>query len=238
MTNRSDERDSTDRDRATADSTTEEPETTTAEYERLSNNPYAPDVPRDFERPEKVPVWDDQYLDAVALRLLHYYDLEQDKDVDGERFPMYGQLHVQNERHAVHPALSFGEHYSEEHLFVRREAYPIRSTLESLEELGERLAGLWIEPSEEHYSTDFSFVVVAETIPEDVSSFVTGYRNRTLLKYGYNGHYEINLVVVAPDHQELVQSKTVDVGSAFRTWEPIRRKEPGRLGRFLDWISR
>lgn len=211
----------------------------TADYRHLSDNPYAQPVPEDFEWPEAVPRWEDEpYLEAVALRLLHHYDLWQEYEVDDRQFPMYGQLYIQNERHAMHPSLSFAEHTSREHVFVVREDRPTRSTIDDLEAFGEQLADRWIEASEDHYSTDFTFAVVAETLADDVQSAVADYRNRTLLRYGYHGHYEINVLVVAPDEERLVESENTDLGSAFRTWESIERDQSGLVGRLLDWITR
>ncbi|WP_114575989.1 hypothetical protein [Saliphagus sp. LR7] len=197
------------------------------------------DTPRErSKRPEGVPVWNDDYLDRVGLRLAHHYDLERDHVVAGERFSLYGEMHVRHERHAIHPALTFGHHEAEEYLFVRRVDRPAVVELESMETLGERLADERIEADEDHYSTDFTFVLIADSIPDDVREFVAGYRNRTLLNYGYFGHYEINLLVVTPEGEASVASREADVESAFRVWEPIDVQEPGRLDRFLGWLSR
>ncbi|WP_276254934.1 hypothetical protein [Halomontanus rarus] len=205
------------------------------------------DTPSD--RPEDVPVWDDEYLDRVALRLAHHYDLERDRAVDGERFDLSGELHVRHERHAIHPALTFGHHEAHEYLFAKRLDRPTIADLERFEALGERLAAgdeddggndgeAWIDAHEDHYSTDFTFAVVATALSEDVRAYVDGYRNRTLLKYGYNGHYEINLLVVVPDREESVSSEEADVEQAFNVWEPNVESKPGRLDRLLDWLSR
>lgn len=194
--------------------------------------------PKGSERPEEIPVWDDDYLDRVGLRLAHHYDLARDHVVAGERFDLYGEMHVRHERHALHPALTFGHHEAEEYLLARRVDRPTVTDLEALETLGERLADERIEAGEDHYSTDFTFVLVADSIPAAVEEYVAGYRNRTLLKYGYFGHYEINLVVVAPVREASVASREADVESAFRVWEPIDVQEPGRLNRLLGWLSR
>ena len=190
------------------------------------------------EWPEGVPRWNDDYFDRVALRLTHHYDLERDFDVDGNRFPMYGRLHVLHERHVIHQSVTFAEHRAEEHVFVDEITTPTVGDLERLSALGERLADEWIDADEDHYSTDFSFVVVARNLADDVATFVEGYSNRTLLKYGYYGHTEVNLVVVVPDEETSVASATADVEQAFRVWEPIVKTEPGRIGRFLNWLSR
>ncbi|TYL39983.1 hypothetical protein CV102_04965 [Natronococcus pandeyae] len=189
-------------------------------------------------RPPDVPRWDDDYLDAVARRLWSHYDLEREFRVAGESFDLYGNLRIETERHAFHPTVRFARHHSNEYLFVRREPRPRVETLKALESLGETIADDWIDADERHFSTDFTFVVVAREIPNDVGEFVEQYRNRTLLKFGYYGHYEINLVVVAPDRKQLVSSDSAGVAEAFRTWQPIEHSEPGRLGRFLDWITR
>ena len=191
-----------------------------------------------YEWPEGVPRWNDDYFDRVALRLTHHYDLERDYDVDGRRFPMYGQLHVRHERHVIHQSVTFAEHRAEEHVFVDAITTPTVTDLERLSGLGERLAEEWVEADEDHYSTDFSFVVVATTLADDVAEYVDSYSNRTLLKYGYYGHTEVNLVVVVPDEETSVGSETADVEQAFRVWEPIVKAEPGRISRLLNWLSR
>jgi hypothetical protein len=182
------------------------------------------------ERPEHVPDWDDEYLDRVSDRLMFNYDLQKDYAVRGETFPMYGELRIQRHKQFFHPAISYGHHESFEHLFVEEVSRPTVATFERLVDLGHELADAWVEADEEHYSTEFIFCVVADEIPEDVRSFVAGFRDRTLLKYGYNGHYEIHLVCVAPGAEAAVASKETTLDRAFRVWEPI--DEPtGLLGK-------
>lgn len=215
-------------------------------HERVVSSVTGADADTPSDRPEDVPVWDDEYLDRVALRLAHHYDLERDRAVDGEQFDLSGELHVRHERHAIHPALTFGHHEAHEYLFAKRLDRPTVADLERLEALGERLAEgengdgdeAWIDAHEDHYSTDFTFAVVATELRDDVREYVDGYRNRTLLKYGYNGHYEINLLVVVPEREESVSSEEADVARAFRVWDPIVESEPSRLDRLLGWLSR
>lgn len=174
-----------------------------------------------------LPEWDEEYFDRVAARLVFNYDLERDRTVHGEPFAMYGRLEMSSEKHFFHPSLRFGYHESTEHLFARRRPSVTTEDLDRLVELGHALADDWIDPNEQHFSTEFTFVSVVDRIPDDVRSFVDGFRDRTLLKYGYFGHYEINLVVVAPDRKQIVASSEADVEEAFRLWEPIEKEEPG-----------
>lgn len=176
-----------------------------------------------------VPDWEDPYLDRVADRLFANYDLERDYRARGERFDLYGRMEVHSQRHFLHPSLSFGHHVHYDHVFARHER-PTVERLESLAELGHDIADEWIDPSEEHYGTEFSFVLVADTIPEDVRAFVDDFRDRTLLKYGYNGRYEIHLAVVAPAAETLASSRTATIGEAFRFWDA----GDGRFSRLLD----
>ncbi|QLD88930.1 hypothetical protein HWV07_07765 [Natronomonas salina] len=180
------------------------------------------------------PTWDDEYLETVGGRLHHNYDLEADYRVDGESFPLYGHMEIHSEKHFLHPALSFAHHESHEHLFVRRAERVTEADLRRLVDLGHELADRWIDPHEEHYSTEFTFVVIAAEIPENVRSFVADLDERQLLKYGFHGHYEVNLVVAAPEARDLVASDEADVEEAFRTWTEIERQEPG----LLDLVAR
>lgn len=190
------------------------------------------------DRPAEVPVWDDEYLDAVALRLLHHYDLQREYTVDGEQFELYGHLEVKHERHAIHPSLTFAHHRTEEHLFVTRTSDLSTAELQRLETLGEQIADEWIDADENHYCTDITFAVVTELLPTEVQEYIDGYRNRTLLRKGYYGHYEINLIAVSPDREETVASQEADAEQAFRVWEPVVTETPGRLSRLIDWLSR
>lgn len=183
---------------------------------------------------ENVPNWDDEYVDRVSDRLFHNYDLEKDYAVDGERFTLYGRMELVSKKHFLHPALSLAEHESTEHLFVRRVDRVDDRALDRFVDLGEQLADDWIEPDEEHFSTDFTFVAISPSIPDDVRNRVANFDGRTLLKYGYHGHYELNLAVVSPDSEDLVASENADVTAAFRLWEPIESDDPG----ILDLISR
>ena len=166
-----------------------------------------------------VPDWDDEYIDRVSDRLLFNYDLDRDRHVRGERFTLYAELHIESHKQFFHEALSYGHHESGEHLFVSRTDRIDVAELERLVDLGHALADEWIEPNEEHYSTEFTFAIATDTIDADTKSFVEGFKNRTLLKYGYHGHYEINLVVVAPEREALVASPNADIADAFRLWD-------------------
>ncbi|MEF8773577.1 MAG: hypothetical protein V5A23_04785 [Halobacteriales archaeon] len=189
-------------------------------------------VPDDADVPE----WEDQYLDRVARRLVFNYDLERDVAAGGEDFDLYGQLKIESERQFLHPAINFANHQAHEHLLARRADGVTVADLEALIELGHDLADDWIDADEEHYGTDFTFVLVVPHISEEVRSFVDGFRDRTLLRYGYYGHYEVNLVVVAPQREDSVDSQEADVVQAFQTWEDLDQEPTGlleRLGEFL-----
>lgn len=187
------------------------------------------------DRPERaepvddadVPEWEDEYVDRVADCLMFNYDLERDRTVHGQPFTLYGQLEMSSQKHFLHPALRFGYHESTEHLFARRRPSISVPDLERVVELGHDLADEWIDADEEHFSTEFTFVSIVDRIPDYVRSFVADFRDRTLLRYGYFGHYEIYLIVVAPDREDLVASPNAQVEAAFRLWEPIGKEEPG-----------
>jgi len=191
-------------------------------------------IPKDdlpAEIVENVPYWEsDPYLDRVSDRLMYNYDLEKDHLAAGERWDLYGEMRVRSQKQFFHPALSYGDHESEEYLFVKR-GRPTVAELDRLVELGHDVADERVIPDEEHYRTDFTFVLVAESIPDDVATYVEGFRDRTLLRFGYYGHYEVNLVVVAPDTETLVASEMADVADAFALWADVERESPSLLSR-------
>jgi hypothetical protein len=178
-----------------------------------------------------VPVWEDEYVDRVSDRLMFNYDLERGRRVRGESFTLYGRLEMVSRKQFFHPSITYGHHESYEHLFLSRRQGVTVGDLDRLVDLGHDLADDWIDADEEHYSTDFTFAVVVPEITADVRSFVSGFSDRTLLKYGYNGHYEIHLVVSAPDHEDVVASANTDVDDALRTWDRIDDGSPGPLER-------
>ena len=181
---------------------------------------------------EAVPEWDDEYLDRVSDRLMYNYDLERDRRAHGERWEMYGEMRVRNQKQFFHPALSYADHEAEEYLFVRRERRPTVAELRRLVEVGHGIADERIVADEEHFGTDVSFVLVCSDLPEAVADFVSGFRERELLKFGYYGHYDVNLVVVDPDEERLVASEAADVAAAFRLWADVPEPEEGLLSRF------
>ena len=180
-----------------------------------------------------VPDWDDEYVDRVSDRLFVNYDLEKAYSVRGERFTLYGRLLIETQKQFLHRSINYANHSAEEHLFVRRaESVRVRD-LESIVDFGHELADEWIDPDEEHFGTNFTFVVIAPEIPDDVDDFVADFSDRTLLKYGLHGQYEINLAVVAPDHETLVASKNADVGKAFALWQPLVPEKSGLFDRLV-----
>ena len=181
---------------------------------------------------EAVPDYDDEYLDRVSDRLMYSYDLDRDAVVDGERFDMTAEMRVRNQKQFLHPALSYADHDLMEFVFARRVSTPSVDAVERLVEFAHRVADERIDAHEEHYGTDVTLVLVADRIPDDVAEFVDGFRDRTLLKFGYYGHYEVNLVVVAPDRQELVASENADTAAAFRLWERVDSPDEGFFSRF------
>jgi hypothetical protein len=147
---------------------------------------------------------------------------------------MYGEMHMESRKQFFLPSLNYANQERREHLFVRRADTVSTADLERLVELGHDLADEWIDADEEHFGTDFTFVVVVPDVPEAVREFVAGFEDRTLLKYGYYGSYEVNLGVVAPDRHVAVESKSADVVEAFRLWEQLQpREESGGLVRRL-----
>jgi hypothetical protein len=192
-------------------------------------------TPTGEESPVDRPEWDDEYVDRVADRLMFNYDLEKDFAVGGQSFDLYGEMRLESEKHFFHPSISFAHHESREHLFARRIDRVRVSDLEALVDLGHRLADEWIEANDEHFSTDFTFAVVSEELSPEVRSFVESFKDRTLLKFGYHGHYEVNLLVAAPSTESLALSEGAEVGKAFAVWEPLEPEpEPG----LLDLIAR
>jgi len=171
--------------------------------------------------PETVPDWEDPYFDRVSDRLMFNYDLEKEFSSRGETFDLYGEMRIQSEKHLFSEHLNYARHGSTEHLFARRQPSVSVADLEGLASLGHDLFDEWVEPDERHYSTDFTFVLIVPEIPGDVRSFVEGYKDRNLLRYGYYGHYETNLVVCAPDEEAIVRSVDADVGAAFALWSDV-----------------
>lgn len=196
-------------------------------------------LPPDDEAPEQArPEWEDEYVDRVADRLKFNFDLEKDEVVRGERFDLTGRLLVESRKQFFHPGLNYAHQRAQEQLFVRRVDRVRVADLERAVELGHELSDERITPDEEHRGTEFTFVFVASEVPEAVRSFVDGFRDRTLIKYGFHGHYEVNLVVVAPDREEWVASENADVWRAFVTWETPDPPDPGPFARVRRWLSR
>lgn len=196
----------------------------------------ASDEPTDA--PSAVPEWNDPYLDAVAARLKFNFDLERDKRVAGERFDCYGRMVIESQKQFFHPALSYARQQNLEHLFVRCVDRVSVADLERAVETGHDLADEWIDADEEHQGTEFTFVFVADAVPDDVRSFIEGFKARTLLKYGYYGHYELNLVVVAPEAEAFVASPNADVWRAFALWTDVNPDpEPGLVARLRGLLK-
>ncbi|MFC5134401.1 MULTISPECIES: hypothetical protein [Haloferacaceae] len=181
---------------------------------------------------ERVPDYDDEYLDRVSDRLMYSYDLDADVVVNGERFDLYAEMRMRNQKQFLHPALSYADHETKEYVFARRVPTPTVAELERLVELGHGIADERVEGDEQHYGTDITFVLVGDRVPGDVADFVDGFRDRTLLKFGYYGHYEVNLIVVAPEREEIVDSEAAGVTGAFRLWEPVETPDEGFFSRF------
>jgi hypothetical protein len=195
---------------------TDEPDTETEDpYESLEPAEADPDVPD----------WENEYLDRVSDRLMFNYDLTKDDRVLGEPFTMSGEMQVHHEKHFLHPALSFAHHDTFEHLFVRELPRATVADLDSLVDVGHDVADEWIDADEEHYATEFTFVAVTDDIPSDVREFVSTFRDRTMLRKGFHGHYEIHLLAVDPEAEQLVASEQADLDEAFRLWERLEEPE-------------
>ncbi|KDS90444.1 hypothetical protein FK85_14595 [Halorubrum saccharovorum] len=181
---------------------------------------------------EAVPDYDDEYLDRVSDRLMYSYDLDADVVVDGERFDLTAEMRMRNQKQFLHPALSYADHDVMEYVFARRVSTPSVGELERLAEFAHGVADDRVEGNEQHYGTDITVVLVGDRIPEAVAEFVDGFRDRTLLKFGYYGHYEVNLIVVAPDEERLVASEAADSAEALRLWEPVEKPDEGIFSKF------
>ncbi|WP_416838098.1 hypothetical protein [Haloferax sp. DFSO52] len=186
-----------------------------------------------------VPDWEDEYLDRVSDRLMFSYDLEKDYRAGGEYFDLFGTMHIETQKQFLHRSINFANHYMDEYLLARRTTSATRAEVERLVDLADTLATELIEGTEEHQGTDFTFVLVAPHISDDVRSFVKSFSRRKLLKFGYHGHYEVHFVVVAPDEEDVVASEHADVARAFTLWEdPTTEPTPGLLTRVLRRLKR
>jgi hypothetical protein len=194
------------------------------------SEPKAEELPTEIR--ESVPEWDDTYLDRVAGRLVYNYDLQKDSRLRGEQWDLYGEMRVKNQKQFFHPALSYGDHESEEYLLARRTDQPTVDELGRLVDLGHGLADEWITADEEHYGTDITFILIVNELSDAVVDHIDGFRDRTLLKFGYYGHYDVNLVVVDPDAEQCVASEAADVAAAFRLWDDVSTPEEGLFSRF------
>ncbi len=192
--------------------------------------PAAEDLPAEIR--DAVPEWDDEYVDRVAHRLVYSYDLEKDYRFDGERWDLYGEMRVVTQKQFFHPALSYANHEAEEYVFLRRQTRPTVTELDRLVELGHDVADDRIVADEEHFGTDVSFVLIADELSDDVRDYVSGFRDRTLLKFGYYGHYDVNLAVVVPDAEDAVGSEAADIVQAVTLWENVPEPEEGLLSQF------
>jgi len=180
---------------------------------------------------DAVPTWEDAYFDRVSDRLMYNYDLKKDHRVGGERFDLYGELRMEIQKQFVHPALNYANHNTEEYLFGKRVPSLRVSEVQRFVELGHTLADEWIIADEEHFGTDFTFILVTDSISDDVRSFVSGFHDRNLLKFGYYGHYEINLIVVDPESETAVGSMNADAIEACTLWEHITPQKQGIFSR-------
>ncbi|QPV64308.1 hypothetical protein I7X12_06755 [Halosimplex litoreum] len=185
------------------------------------------------EAPEDVPVWDDEYVERVSGRLMHNFDLEKGRTVAGESFTLYGRMDIESRKQLFHAALNYANHGSTEHLFVARRDSVGVADLEADVEWAHDLADEWIDADEEHFSTDFTVALVVPAIPAAVREFVEGFKDRTLIRYGYYGHYEVNLVVVAPEREEVVTSRATDLDRAFDLWAESEAESSGLLSRLF-----
>lgn len=187
------------------------------------------------EEADPIPEWDDEYLDTVAARLAGHYDLERDRTVQGERFDLYGLLLVESQKQFFHESVNWANYETREHVFARRAEGVRVADLDRLVDLGHDLADAWIDADEEHQGTEFSFVLVVPEIPDAVREYVEGFRERTLLRYGYHGHYEVHLAVVSPDREDAVASREADVARAFAPWADLD-SGGGLLSRLLGGL--
>ncbi|WP_148413910.1 hypothetical protein [Haloferax sp. KTX1] len=209
-----------------------------------AEGPEAPDEPSgaDASPPNPAldrPEWDDEYLDRVAERLMYNYDLERAYAVRGERFDLFGSMRMESQKQFLHRSINYANHHAMEYMFARRVESATVAELERLVELGHALADEWIDPDEEHYGTDFTFVLVADAVPEEVRTFVSEFADRTLLKFGYYGHYEVNVAVVAPADEDAVASRNADSVAAFTLWtDGSPAVSDGLLGRVLGKLRR
>lgn len=186
--------------------------------------------------PEDVPDWEDEFLDRVGADLMFNYDLERDYRVRGETFPLYGSLEMDTHKQFIIPHLSYGHQHAHEHLFVDRHDRPRVEDLRRFVDLGHDLAEEWVEANEEHFSTDFTFGLVADDLTDDVRAFVGDLSERQMLKYGFHGHYEVNLFVVSPETEDAVASDNADVAEAFQPWATAEDEEDGVLGRLRSLL--
>ncbi len=178
------------------------------------------------------------YLDRVLDRLRHSYDLTADRTVDGRTFDWYGLCRVEHQKSFLHPSISYGDHSSLDHLFVQQRDGVEQSDLTELAELAHSIASDWIAPSPTHYETSFTFAVLVPELSPEVDSFVSEFTDRTLLRYGLHGRYDVAFIVVAPSDTQIAASPRAEVARAFSFSEPDPPEKPtGLRGRLKSLFA-
>jgi len=174
--------------------------------------------------------WEDPYLRAVARRLRHHYDLDQGVRLAGWEFPMVGHLQMTNHKHLFHPSLRYADHSIHEHVLVTDVDSPSARTPPELVEVGHTLASdpTYLDPSPDHYSTSFTFVLRCTSLPAALTTAIEQLRERTLLRHGYHGRYSIEMVAVSPEDERVVASADADIAPVFATWAelPVTDTQP------------
>ncbi|WP_330630960.1 hypothetical protein [Halocatena halophila] len=169
------------------------------------------------------------YLERVLDRLRHSYDLTADRTVDGRTFDWYGHCRIEHQKSFLHPSISYGDHASLDHLFVQRRDGVEQSDLTEFAEVAHSIASDWIDPSPTHYETSFTFAVLVPELSPTVESFVSEFTDRTLLRYGLHGRYDVAFVVAAPSDQQMAASPEAEVARAFSFTELDPPEKPSGL---------
>lgn len=189
------------------------------------------DDPSESEFPE----WERDYLNRLAGRIVHSYDLEKNKHIRGFDFTLYASFEAQRHKQLFHPAISYAEHNLYEYLFVNEYDTVTIETVDQLIDLGHELADDWIDADDDHYATEFSFGLIVPSIPDDIRQYVSRIDERTMLRYGFDGHYDIHIIVVAPEEQSIVATDRAEIQAAFIEWD-TQSRSTGIFSSLLDQL--
>lgn len=162
----------------------------------------------------------DQYINEIKEKLGYYYDVCEDKIIDGSVFDLYAVSNVKNSKYMGSKKIVIYAYENNSFIYLKlTKNLSIELIKTTLDTHVDKLLNS-TNADDEHMSTHYTFVFICEdNISKDVINFIKKYRKQKSHAFGFKGWSSIGIVAVSLENSFITYNK--DATKIYKAFKPL-----------------